>query len=122
MAAWSAEPSQVSLLLSRDADITITTKSGESHAHVATHLGHLDVMANIMKHQRDVEVPNNQDLGCGMIALKHGHTELAATLYKIRRRTKYSTSMPANKFLFFYIIWGLSADFFKGKAKAKIQA
>ena len=82
VAAWCVNSSQVSLLLSRNADVTIRDKWGDSPAHVADGLDSLDVIAEFMNHQCDVEAPDNQDLGCEMIALKHGHTELAATLRK----------------------------------------
>ena len=78
-------------------------------------------MAEFMKHQCDDEAPDNQDLGCEMIVLKHGNTELAATL---RKYAEEQSTVPLCLQMspYFYSIWGLIADIFKSKDKVRLQA
>ncbi|KAL8896941.1 MAG: hypothetical protein Q9192_002818 [Flavoplaca navasiana] len=74
-------PSNVSALLSRNADSTIRCFDGELPIHIAAQYGSLAVIAAFLEHGCDGEVPNPRGLDCEAIALESGHIS-AAKMFK----------------------------------------
>ena len=79
LAAWDCRPENVSLLLSKKADPTLKNK-WESPLHAVARWGHVEVMAEFMKHGCNLRILNTEGLDCEMVAWKYGHVRLATMI------------------------------------------
>ncbi|KAL8978025.1 MAG: hypothetical protein Q9205_006297 [Flavoplaca limonia] len=92
--------SNVSTLLSRNADTTIRCYNGELPIHIAARRGNLAVIAAFLEHGYDGEVPNPRGLDCEAIALESGHIS-AAKMFKdqeVKRGSNTSSISQLNWF------------------------
>ena len=78
IAVWSSLPRNVAVLLSKQANAAvISTLCGESPFHLATRLGNRDIVFEFLRYGCDASIPDDCGLDCEMIALKHGHKDMA---------------------------------------------
>ena len=89
LAAWVGRPRNVSLLISKKADPTLMTTSGQSPLHMAAKFGFVNVMKEFMNTGCNLRIPDSDGLDCEMLAWKFGHSRLATM---IRRHLSERTS------------------------------
>ena len=80
IAVTSRNARNVSLLLSKDVDTTLTTTDGDNAIHLAARLGDHDIIREFIKHGCDMVSLNDIGLSPEWVAWKHGHKDLAQTI------------------------------------------